>query len=298
MELANQTESFPFASSGSASKDAAATNAKGIVFKLVIDLCESVMKNNARSERYLLLKRLEDFFELPMIVLGFVWLGLLIVELVYETSAVLETLGLIIWGIFILDFLVKFIVAPAKAPFLKRNVLTIISLIVPAFRILRIARIFRLLRFSRSLRLVKVVGSLNRSMRALSKTMKRRAFGYVIILSAIVLFGGAAGMYAFEKDVEGGLYDYSTALWWTSMILTTMGSEYWPRTFEGRFLCIILALYAFAVFGYVTATIATYFIGKDAEGSEGELAGARQVEELRTEIRELRDLIQKKGLEG
>jgi voltage-gated potassium channel len=123
--------------------------------------------------------------------------------------------------------------------------------------------------------------------------MKRRAFGYVILLSLIVLFGGAAGMYAFEKDVEGGLIDYGTALWWTSMILTTMGSEYWPQTFEGRLLCIILALYAFAVFGYVTATIATYFIGRDAEENEGEIAGAQQLESLRKEVRELRDLLQR-----
>ena len=250
-------------------------------------------QSSARSERYLLLKRLENFFEVPMIILGFVWLALLIVELVYETSPALETFGLIIWGIFILDFLVKFIVAPEKGAFLKRNVLTLVSLIVPAFRILRVARILRFLRFTRSMRLVKVVGSLNRGMRALSKTMKRRAFGYVILLSLIVLFGGAAGMYAFEKDAEGGLHDYATALWWTSMILTTMGSEYWPQTLEGRILCIILALYAFAVFGYVTATIASYFIGRDADDSAGEVAGSRQLESLRKEIRELRQLIEK-----
>lgn len=253
---------------------------------------------STKSERNLLLKRLEGFFELPMIILGFVWLALLIIELVYETSPVLETFGLIIWGIFILDFLLKFVVAPEKSTYLKRNVLTVISLVVPAFRVLRIARIFRFLRLSRGLRLVKVVGSLNRGMRALSATMKRRAFGYVIMLSIIVLFGGAAGMYAFEKEVEGGLHDYGTALWWTSMILTTMGSEYWPKTFEGRLLCIILALYAFAVFGYVTATIASFFIGRDAEDSQAEVAGSKQIELLSKEVHALRELIEKNAGKG
>jgi voltage-gated potassium channel len=47
------------------------------------------------------------------------------------------------------------------------------------------------------------------------------------------------------------------------MLLTTMGSDYWPRTPEGRVLCLLLALYAFAVFGYMTAAIAAYFVGKD-----------------------------------
>jgi voltage-gated potassium channel len=124
--------------------------------------------------------------------------------------------------------------------------------------------------------------------------MKKRAFGYVLLLSLIILFGGAAGMYAFEKDVPGGLRDYGTALWWTSMILTTMGSEYWPRTLEGRLLCIILALYAFAVFGYVTATIATYFIGRDAEDSDQAAINTKQLESLNQEVRHLRELLDKR----
>jgi len=49
------------------------------------------------------------------------------------------------------------------------------------------------------------------------------------------------------------------------MIMTTMGSQYWPQTPEGRMLCLFLALYAFAVFGYVTAAIATFFIGLDTK---------------------------------
>ena len=254
-------------------------------------------QKRTRSQRYQLLKRLENFLELPLVILGFTWLVLLIIELVHKTSPALETFGLVIWIIFILDFLVKFVVAPEKSVYLRKNILTLISLIVPAFRILRLARILRFLRLSRGLRLVKVVGSLNRSMRALSRTMKRRAFGYVIVLSLIILFGGAAGMYAFEKGIEGGLNDYGTALWWTSMILTTMGSEYWPRTLEGRLLCIILALYAFAVFGYVTATIATYFIGRDAEDTETITSDAGQIEALRKELRELRSLLEKRSHE-
>ncbi len=249
-------------------------------------------KRRIQSERNQLLKRLENFFELPMIILGFVWLALLIIELVYESSPALETFGLGIWVVFIIDFLVKFFVAPEKGQYLRKNILTLISLIVPAFRVLRLARVLRVFRFVRGLRLVKVLGSLNRGMRALSATMKRRAFGYVVLLSLIVLFGGAAGMYAFERDVNGGLTDYGTALWWTSMILTTMGSDYWPRTLEGRLLCIILALYAFAVFGYVTATIASYFIGRDVEEQKAEGAGAKQIEILRNEIAEIKTLLE------
>ena len=90
----------------------------------------------------------------------------------------------------------------------------------------------------------------------------------------IVALLGAAGMYAFENEVpvESGLHNYGTALWWTAMLITTMGSEYWPKTPEGRVLCFFLALYASAVFGYLTATLATFFISRDADDDEAEIA--------------------------
>jgi voltage-gated potassium channel len=72
------------------------------------------------------------------------------------------------------------------------------------------------------------------------------------------------------------------------MIMTTLGSQYWPETFEGRVLCVFLALYSFGVFGYVTATLATFFVGRDAESEEAELAGAAELARLRREVEALR----------
>lgn len=98
-------------------------------------------------------------------------------------------------------------------------------------------------------------------------------------------------MFAFENEVEGGFVNYAAALWWTAMMLTTIGSDYFPQTAEGRVLCFILALYAFAVFGYITATLATFFVESDAEEREAEkptLAELQmEIKELRAEIRQL-----------
>jgi voltage-gated potassium channel len=70
------------------------------------------------------------------------------------------------------------------------------------------------------------------------------------------------------------------------MMLTTMGSEYWPRTVEGRALALLLALYAFTVFGYVTATLATFFIEQDRT-RESPLP-ARRLAQLHEEVAALR----------
>jgi voltage-gated potassium channel len=245
-------------------------------------------------ERYELLQRLEDWMETPMLVLAFVWLALLIVELIWGESLWFEMIGTIIWVIFLLDFAVELILAPHKGAYFKRNWLTALSLLVPALRIVRIFRVFRLLRLARAgrgLRLIRVVSSLNRSMKALGASLSRRGFGYVIALTLLVTLAGAAGMYAFEKESPGAPDSYGGALWWTTMIMTTMGSQYWPQTAEGRVLCVFLALYAFGVFGYVTATLATFFVGRDAENDAGELAGAKQLAALRQEVSALREEI-------
>jgi voltage-gated potassium channel len=165
-------------------------------------------------QRNSLLRKVEKFLEAPMIFLGFVWLVLLVVELIWGLTPVLEIISITIWVIFILDFLLKLILAPKKFTYLKKNWLTAISLIIPALRIFRIFRIARLIRGIRSVRLIKVVSSVNRSMGSLNATMKRRGFKYVIILTVAIIFAGAAGMYAFEKDSGKGFMAYGNALWW------------------------------------------------------------------------------------
>ena len=248
-------------------------------------------------ERFELLRRLEDRLEMPMVVLGLAWLILLVVELVGGLTPMLETIGTVIWIVFIVDFLLKFTLAPRKLAYVRQNWLTVVALIVPALRVLRIARavaVLRAARAARGLRLVKVVASVNRGMRALGATMSRRGFRYVAGTTLLVTFAGAAGMYTFENQNPDarGLNDYGSALWWTAMLMTTMGSEYWPQTAEGRILCLLLSLYAFAMFGYLTATLASYFIGRDAESDEAEVAGAKSIESLRREIIALRGEIQ------
>ncbi len=251
----------------------------------------STAEGALERERYALLHALEDWLETPMVVLAFVWLALLVAELVWGETRAFATLGTVIWAVFIVDFGIKLTLAPHKVRYLRRHWLSAISLAIPALRLFRIARVIRLLRVARvgrGLRLVRVVSSLNRGMRALGASLGRRGFGYVAALTALVVFAGAAGMYAFEGQVPGGLETYGDALWWTTMIMTTLGSQYWPETFEGRVLCIFLALYAFAIFGYVTATLATYFIGRDAESVDAEVAGARDLVDLRREVAALR----------
>lgn len=228
-----------------------------------------------------------------MAILAAVWLTLLVVELLSGVTPLTETIGVAIWVTFAIEFALRFLLAPAKRPFLRRNWITAVSLLLPAVRVLRFARIARLLRVGRTvraLRLARLLTSFNRGMRALGSTMQSRGFPYVVALTAVVLLLGAAAMFAFEHDAgpDHGFATFSGALWWTAMLLTTMGSEFWPQSPEGRLVCLALSVYAFAVFGYITATLASYFIGSDA-GRERDRAD-RLEQELATIRRVLQQL--------
>lgn len=261
------------------------------------------LEKEIKLERQSLLKRIRSWLEVPMLVLAFVWLALFVVEIIWGLNPLLETSGYIIWGLFVFEFAVSITLAPRKLHYLRQNWLKVVSLLAPALRlfrvfvVLRMARLSRLAGMSRGLRLLRLISSINRGMRALSATMRRRGFGYVVTLTLIVTLVGAAGMYSFELEAPdgSGFDNYGEALWWTSMILTTLGSEYWPQTVAGRILCFFLALYSFGVFGYITATLATFFVGRDAERDDAELASAKSISALQAEITELRKELNNQG---
>jgi voltage-gated potassium channel len=242
------------------------------------------------AERWGVLEQLDEWLRLPMAILGLAWLLLVLAELVWGGSRLFETAGTIIWIIFIAEFAIRLLLAPDRATFLRRNWLTIIALIVPALRFFRSLAVLRAARALRGVRLVRIVGTANRSMNALRVTLRRRRFGYVLMLTGLVVLLGAAGMLSFEPitEVEDGFTSYGHALWWTAMLVTSIGSDYWPVTSEGRILALLLAIYGLAVFGYITASFASFFVGRDAAAPDAPAAGTADIQRLVEEVRELR----------
>ncbi len=231
---------------------------------------ESVAGAHPREEA---LDRLDGGFELLMVVLGLAWLALVGVELVTELPAWLVHVTTAIWGVFVADFVVRLVLAHDRWAYLRENWLTIIALVVPALRVFRLARFFRVLRAARAVRgvrAVRLVTTFGRAKGSVHALLARRnALGYVVALTFVVAFLGAAGMYAFERDDNPIFENYGHALWWTMMLLMTMGTEGWPLSAEGRGLSLVLSLYGFAVFGYITASLASWFIGRNNQQPAG-----------------------------
>ena len=166
------------------------------------------------EERLATLAELEEWLRTPMLVLSAAWLALVVAELAWGESRLLETVGTVIWVIFLAEFGLRLALAPDRLGFLRANWLSVVALVAPAFRLPRGFRLLRVARAARGLRLVRVVGTANRTMNALRATMRRPGLGYVLAVTALVNLPGAAGMYACERapEVEGGFGGFGDAL--------------------------------------------------------------------------------------
>lgn len=90
-----------------------------------------------------LLKEIQLFLETPMFLLAVAWIAFLIKEFDRGLNSFEESLVSAIWIAFGVEFIVKFVIAPLKLRFLKKNWLVLLSLILPAFRVFRLLRVLR-----------------------------------------------------------------------------------------------------------------------------------------------------------
>ncbi len=234
-------------------------------------------EDSVQRERESLLEQIHSALDGFMVLLSAAWIALLVVE--FAGGGLPRSLDVAvwaIWAIFVLHFLLEFTIAPVKTHYLRTHWLTVVSLLLPAFRILRIASALRVLRAARVVRgvgLLRVLTSMNRGLASLRATAARRGVGYVVAATALVMVVGSAGMAFFESPASvapepavageiARIADYGDAFWWTAYAMTT-GAPHTPLTGEGRILGWLLSLFGLGVFGYLTATLASHFIERD-----------------------------------
>ena len=243
------------------------------------------------DERESLRAQLFDLLDPALTALGLVVAALLVAEfaadLTPRQAAWVDRAQLAIWALFTVEFAVQFALAPRKLAFLRGHWLAALAVVLPAFRAFRLVRAARALR---SLRLVRLLGGTNRAMRALRAMLRGRQFGYLVALTLLVVALGAAGIRALERGQPGAtIHTLGDALWWAACLVTTINSEKYAVSPEGRVLAVLLRVYAAAIFGLLTANIASYLVGRrQAEQADEPEGGKQATGALLEEVRQLR----------
>ena len=76
------------------------------------------------------------------------------------------------------------------------------------------------------------------------------------------------------------------------MQITNIGSGYRPVTVGGHVLCLGISIFAVAMFGYLTALFAAFFIGRDAADPKSEIPNQTSIQQLSGEVALLRKVIE------
>ncbi|MFZ0490294.1 MAG: hypothetical protein WBV11_00320 [Salegentibacter sp.] len=89
-------------------------------------------------QKYRIFFSLEEHLEIPMFLFALIWLYLFVKEMISGLGWLGGVLIYVIWGLFVIEYILKLILAPRRLRFIKHNWITLLALVVPALRIFRI----------------------------------------------------------------------------------------------------------------------------------------------------------------
>ncbi|MHB0915615.1 MAG: ion transporter [Thermoleophilia bacterium] len=221
---------------------------------------------NHQTDREELRDKIDRALDVPMALIAAVALILIIVELATEVTAewahVLEITSWLIWSAFAGEFLLKLLLSTRKRLYIRQHWVELLIVAVP---FLRIFRILGILRFSRSIAMLRLLLFTQFGAGQLSRILTRR-IGYLLAVTALVIFSGAAGGYILETPAEGSrLITFGDSLWWSAGLITTVSTEIFPITTGGRLLAFSLMIYGMVGFSFLAASIASFLIGKQTD---------------------------------
>lgn len=219
----------------------------------------------ASDERMELLRHIAALADPILAALGVVFLGLALADLLGPELAPADARlvdGAVnaIWALFAVDFLLRVAIAPDRRVYLRQNWLIALSLVMP---FLRVVQGLRALVALRSIHLVRGLSGANRGLRTLLKVTRGRQLAYLLAISILLTFFGAAGVLWFERGTaESPLRSFAEALWWSATLITTINSSDDPVTLGGRLIAIGMRLYAISVFAYLAGSFASFFAAR------------------------------------
>ena len=164
-----------------------------------------------------------------------------------SSQSILDGIQWVSWIAFAADLLFGVYKSSDKAQFLKKHPLEILAVVLPFLRPLR------LLRFISFGTLVFEKVNLGKSI----------AITFKVIVTALFLtYLAGIEITMAERGKPGATIEsVGDGFWWAITTLTTVGyGDIYPTTTEGRFIAVGLMVSGICVLGFISATVAAWFV--------------------------------------
>jgi voltage-gated potassium channel len=170
-----------------------------------------------------------------------------VVEINPSSQSILDGIQWVSWIAFAADLFFGIYKASNKMQFLKKHPLEILAVILPFLRPLR------LLRFISFGTLVFEKVNLGKS---IAITIK------VIVTALFLTYLAGIEITMAERGEPGAtIQSVGDGFWWAITTLTTVGyGDIYPTTTEGRFIAVGLMVSGICVLGFISATVAAWFV--------------------------------------
>jgi voltage-gated potassium channel len=192
-------------------------------------------------------------------------------------SGIAEVVVWVMWAVFAVDYIVRLVIAENRRRWFTRHLLDLAIVVLPMLRPLR------LMRFLTILAIIQ---------RGAGSRLRGRVAVYTVGATALTIVIAGLAVLDAEQDQGGPIQNLGDAIWWAFTTITTVGyGDYFPVTITGRIVAVALMIGGIALIGVVTATLASWIVEKVSLEVKVSAATEEQVEQLRVEIADLKDML-------
>ena len=133
--------------------------------------------------------------------------------------------------------------------------------------------------------------------KAVGNAIRGRVVVYTVSGAVLLLYVGALAQLQSERGAPGThITNFGDALWWAMTTITTVGyGDIYPVTTTGRFIAALMMIGGISLVGSITATIASWVVQTVSTEDKAQAAvTAAQIDDLRADIAQLRELLRQK----